>query len=463
MRGLGLCQRLVERALAMGADGAEVFYRKARTLEAVFEKNDLQVPKGDAYEGIGIRVTRTGGSGASGTGRAHCARGANGAKQGFAATNILSDEALDDSLRAAMAIAEASPEDPNVWLPQPSPVYAVPGLCDDSAYGITLRDALEQGRAFVDSARGYDPRVTVDSASYSVELAEKAIASSTGIGLSERRTTFSCVGMGFAVDGESMSSFDLEVAASCRKDGIDPAAAGRRLGEKVVASLGASTAPGFKGSVIITPYAAMDLIIEPVLFSVNAENVQGGRSRWKGMLGSVVASPLLSIVDDPGMPGGVSSTSFDREGTPPRALEIVKDGVLGSYLHNCRTARKDGVASNGHAAGGDENLPEVGPTNVIIASGRTPLSDMIRNCSKALIVNRFSGNVDPVSGDFSGVVKGGQYIAAGAVVCPVKEAMIAGNIYELLKQVVDLSKETLAIAEFTVPYIQLDGCSVTGK
>ena len=138
--------------------------------------------------------------------------------------------------------------------------------------------------------------------------------------------------MAFARDGETVSSFDMEVGASSRMSGMDPAALGRKLGEKVVATLGATTIPSFRGAVIVAPYAGIDLIFPPITFSFDAENVQTGRSKWKGMLGTQVLSPLLSIVDDPSIPGAAGSTAFDREGVPARRLELVKDGVLNHYL-----------------------------------------------------------------------------------------------------------------------------------
>ena len=445
---LDLCDDLVRRAVARGAADAEVFYRKVRKLEAMFEKNDLQVPKGDTYEGVGIRVLLG---------------GSNGAKLGFAATNHLTSESLENALSAAIAIAQASPEDPNHSLPDPAPAETVPGIYDESAEELTLRDAIDQGRLMLEAARGADPRVTLDSAMYTIEVSEKAIVSSRGVRLSEKRSLFVCQAMAFARDGETVSSFDMEVGASSRMSGMDPAALGRRLGEKVVTTLGATTIPSFRGAVIVAPYAGMDLIVSPITFSSDAENVQTGRSKWKGMIGSQVLSPLLSVIDDPSIPGGASSTAFDREGVPARRLELVKDGVLNHYLYNCYTARKDGVASNGRAAGSDQNTPSIGPTNFVIAPGELSLDDMIAACSKGLIVNRFSGNLDEVSGDFSGVVKGGYYVEAGRIVCPVREAMVAGNIYDLLRQVTDVSRECVEIADIRLPYVQFDGCSVTGK
>ncbi|MGE5587200.1 MAG: TldD/PmbA family protein [Clostridia bacterium] len=444
MKGLELCEEVVRRAQAKGADEAEAYYLRTRKLEAVFEKNDLQVPKGDTYEGIGVRVIHN-------------------ARQGFAATNVLAGEAIDDTIGAALAIAAASPCDPYHVFPEPSEARPVPGVYDERADDLALDDAVDLGSRFVEAARGYDRRVTIDSASFVVQVGERAVANSRGVRVSEKVSNFSCTGIGFARDGDDVSSFDLEYCGSCALDGIDPAASGRRLAEKVVKSLGATTIASFKGTVIIAPYAGGELIAHPVAFSASADNVQDGRSRWKGKLGTSVASAILTVVDDPRIPAGVGSTSFDREGVPPQRLEIIKEGVLGQYLYNCYTARKDRVRSNGRAVGSDQTTPGIGTTNLVITPGTVPLEEIIRNTSKGLIANRFSGNLDPVSGDFSGVVKGGHYIENGEIAKPVKEVMIAGNIYELLARVVAVSKEAMTIGDTRLPYIQLEGVSVTGK
>jgi len=444
MKGLEISEELVRRAKAMGADEAEVYYLKARKLEAVFEKNDLQVPKGDSYEGVGIRVIRR-------------------SRQGFAATNVLSGETLDDTLAAALAIAEASPVDPNHVLPDPAEARPVSGIYDEASERLVLEDVLDVGRRFVEAARAYDSRVTIDSASFAAHISERAIANSKGVRLSERASSFVCVGMAFARDGDDISSFDAEYSGSCALAGIDPEACGRRLADKVVKALGATTIPSFKGSVIVTPYAGDELIVQPIAFSSSAENVQNGRSKWAGKLGSTVTSPLLSVTDDPRIPAALGSASFDREGVPPEPIELLKDGVLGHYLYNCYTARKDGVRSNGRATGTDQTTPGIGPTNFVVAPGQTSIDEMIRAIPKGLIVNRFSGNLDPVSGDFSGVVKGGHYIENGEIAKPVKEVMIAGNIYELFAHIVAVSREVVTIGEMRLPYIQLEGVSVTGK
>lgn len=439
-----LCESLVRNAIQLGAGEAEVYYVRTRKLEVMFEKNDLQVPKGDNYEGIGIRVIRNG-------------------SQGFASTNILSRDSLDDALRSALAIAAASPADPNYWLPEPAGITPVPEIYDSHVKNVDLRQVVSQGKLLVEAARGFDSRVTIDSAAFGVQRETRFIANSKGVEAGEDSSSVWCIGMGFARDGQDVSSFDAEYAVSCKLQDIDPVSVGRKLAEKVIRSLGAESIPSFKGSIILTPYAGLDLLIEPLIFSVNAENIQNGQSQWKDKLGSEVSSPLLSITDDPAIPGKVGSTAFDREGVPTRQLAILERGVLNDYLYNCYTARKDGRMSNGHAVGTDRSVPGIGAMNLVVAPGEIPFGKMVEGVSRGIVVNRYSGSVDPVSGDFSGVVKGGHYVESGEIVKPVKEVMIAGNIYELLRRITAVSKEVMTLENVTLPYVEMDGCSVTGK
>jgi PmbA protein len=267
VQGQELCNSLVSEAVRLGADEAEVYYTRSRKLEVVFEKNDLQVPKGDNYEGIGIRVIRN-------------------SKQGFASTNILSRESLDDTLRSALAISDASPPDPNHWLPEPAQVTPVLEIYDPQAGGLELRETVSKGKLLIEAARSFDSRVTVDSAAFAMETGTRFIANSKGVELGEDSSYIWCVAMGFAREKGDVSSFDAEYAVSCKLQDVDPYVIGRKLAEKVVKSLGATSVPSFRGSVILTPYAGLDLLIEPIVFSINAENIQNGQSQWKGKLDS---------------------------------------------------------------------------------------------------------------------------------------------------------------------------------
>jgi PmbA protein len=80
---------------------------------------------------------------------------------------------------------------------------------------------------------------------------------------------------------------------------------------------------------------------------------------------------------------------------------------------------------------------------------------------KGIIISRFSGNVNPVNGDFSGVVKGGKLVENGSVLYPVKDVMVAGNVFEALKNLNGVSKERKVIFDSILPYIRFDNVSFT--
>jgi PmbA protein len=93
--------------------------------------------------------------------------------------------------------------------------------------------------------------------------------------------------------------------------------------------------------------------------------------------------------------------------------------------------------------------------------GRTTLDTLIEEIKNGIILSRFSGNVNPVNGDFSGVVKGGKLVKNGEVQHPVKEVMVAGNIFDALRQLTGVSKERKVIYDSILPYMRFDNISFT--
>jgi PmbA protein len=218
----------------------------------------------------------------------------------------------------------------------------------------------------------------------------------------------------------------------------------------------------FKGPVILAPKAASEIVLDPITSSVRASAVQRETSKFRGKLGQRVAAEILGVTDDSKLKDGAATTAFDREGLRPEVLPLIEGGVLRNFLYDAYTARKDGRASNGHAGGGASAVPLVSTTNVVVAPGETQLSDMISGIDKGILATRFSGNTDPVSGDFSGSVKGGRMIRGGKLAEPLCGTMIAGNTFELLSDIAAISSEHERMFGSVVPYIAIEGIAVTG-
>jgi PmbA protein len=137
--------------------------------------------------------------------------------------------------------------------------------------------------------------------------------------------------------------------------------------------------------------------------------------------------------------------------------------VLRSFLYNAYAAAVEGRDSTGHAAGTPRSLPGLGTHAVSVLPGTGgSRADLERALARGLYVQRFSGTVDPASGDFSGVAKSARWIEGGAAAFPVKETLIAGNVFDLLKRVVALSSDAPRCSgESRAPYALVDGLRVT--
>ncbi len=442
--GKNLCKEVVETALKKsGIDEAEVFYQHNKSMEVKIEKNDIQVPKSNEYEGIGIRVFQ-------------------GHKIGFSSTNLLDKKSINESIETAVDIASQVPEDENNILPDQREINYIEGIHDTEAENLALKDLIKKSKTQLSEIRK-DERVMLDSANFKSNLSTRAIASSRGIEAEEKKTYFENSAMAFARDQDEVSSFDLEYQVTNFWSELSPEKIGRELADRVISSLGAEKISGFQGEVLLTPYSASSLVVNPLVYAINAENVHNDMSPWKGKLSEQVANDKLTVFDDTYITEGVGSQSFDREGLPPETLEIIKDGYLANYLHNTYSASEAGIESNGHASGGAQNIPGIGTTNFCLQTGEKSLDELISQIDRGLLVNRYSGSADPVSGDFSGVVKGGHLIENGEKVKPVKEVMISGNVYKLLHKIIGISRKAKNISSYRVPHILLEDVQITGS
>jgi PmbA protein len=206
-------------------------------------------------------------------------------------------------------------------------------------------------------------------------------------------------------------------------------------------------------------------IILPVIgFSVNADMVQRKSSLWAGKIGERVCSSNISIVDDGTLPGGMATSRFDDEGVARRVTPIISNGVLKSYLYDSYTAFKESRESTGNAGRASyASMPSISFSNVIFNEGVKSIDELISEVDRGLLVGRFSGNVEPASGIFSGTVKQSVYIENGEVKFAVEETMISGNVFQLLSGNVVLGKPRRMLGGAHVPPILLEDVNIISK
>jgi PmbA protein len=174
----------------------------------------------------------------------------------------------------------------------------------------------------------------------------------------------------------------------------------------------------------------------------------------------------MSLADDATLDGKFGSAAYDDEGVAHRRNVLIEDGVLHGFLYDLKTAVQSGVDSTGNASRSLFSPPSPSPTNLIFQPGETPLPDMIAGIEEGLLVDNVlglgQGNV--ISGAFSNSVSLAFKIEKGEIVGRVKDVSIAGNIYELLREIAAVSRESEWVYHnFRLPYILLPDMNVVAK
>ncbi|MEA1871055.1 MAG: TldD/PmbA family protein [Candidatus Bipolaricaulota bacterium] len=440
-----LCQETLESTQRHGADEAEVYGESVRTITVVIEKSDLQISRAQQETTIGVRALV-------------------GKRMGFSSTNDLST--LDEASRDAVILAKASPADEkNILLPVADIRY-VDGIYDPKAEGFAIEQAIGYAIQILDLARGIDRRLILGDGMFSVEIGERALVNSHGGAphksvLHEKGSLFSYFALATARDGDKVSNMDYQFDASHTVAGIDIKPITRRACENALGSLGAEKGESFNGTVLLSPNAVQGILAGLILFQTNAKNVLRGMSRWGTQIGESIAAPIFSVIDDGLLPAGLATASFDREGVAHKRFALIQEGSLTALMHNSYSANAMGKESTGHASGSARSIPGIGPTNFEILAGAATKDELIGDIKQGLLVTRFSGRADPISGDFSGVAKGAYLIKNGKLDRPVSGTLVSGNAFQALKDLSGVSKERERVFNFTLPYLRLEGISVT--
>jgi len=446
-RLLSACEALVGLALRAGAHEAEAFATRAEKSSASFEKGDLKLAHVDEGSSIGLRVFRD-------------------ARLGFSATNQFDLESLEQVARNAVALATASPADPANRLPDVQRLEMLAPLVHPGLARLGIEEAVDYGHALVTRAQKHDARISVDGANSSVSRVAQAIHTSRGVRATESDAMVSLSISGMAIQGTDVGGFHYA------SDAVrDPARIEASLAALVddfagtaVGNLGAESARGsYQGLVLFSPDALLDLFVAPVLGAASAIAVQRGRSALGKRLGERIGAPGFSIHDRPHDVDLAGAGSFDREGQPTRDFALLEDGWLRGWLYNGYAAAVENRLSTGHARGGARSVPSLGTHAIHVAAGSGGTREAIlATLGKGLLVQRFSGSVDPASGDFSGVAKSSRWVEGGRVVAPVRETLLSGNAYQLLARIVSLGSRAERVdGGARAPWALVDGVNVT--
>jgi PmbA protein len=239
----------------------------------------------------------------------------------------------------------------------------------------------------------------------------------------------------------------------------------RRLVQKLEQARNITTIRPGKMPVLFAPAGTLALGL-PLSMGLNGKEVYKGTSPMKGKVGEKLFDEKITLLDDGTLDGKSASAPYDDEGEPHRRNVLVEKGVLKGFIYDLKTAASSGVASTGNAARSLFNPPDPALTNFVIQPGETALKDILSGIDQGILVEDLlgigQGNI--LSGAFSNPLALAFKIEKGEIVGRVKDLSIAGNIYDLLKDVEAISQETQWVYNiFQAPYILIPEMNVAGK
>jgi PmbA protein len=195
------------------------------------------------------------------------------------------------------------------------------------------------------------------------------------------------------------------------------------------------------------------------------DHVLKGMSVLKGKLGQTIASSKLSFIDNALMKESVLKLPFDDEGVPCRENRLIDHGKIHMFLYNNKYAARANTESTGNGfSSSHKSLPSVGMTSYYVKKGDTPFHKMMAETDRGLWVKDLMGlhMADTVTGDFS-LGASGKLIEKGEATSGVRGIMIAGNIFDLLKDVETIGNDFTVYGDVGAPSLKIKSLKISGK
>jgi PmbA protein len=203
------------------------------------------------------------------------------------------------------------------------------------------------------------------------------------------------------------------------------------------------------------PPEVLEMFLWPVTMGISGRSVAKGDSPLRDRLGEQVLAPTLTILDDPHQPFAPGARSVDDDGVPTRRQTLFENGVLQRFLYDLDTAGLAKTGPTGHNG--------CWPNNLVVQPGTTPSAGLLESIDDGVFIRDMIGfgQSNVMNGDISGNIGLGFRIRNGEIVGRVKDTMIAGNIYELLANNVQLSSDL----DYTgrLPHAVIEGLAVSSK
>ncbi|EGQ8475830.1 MULTISPECIES: metalloprotease PmbA [Vibrio] len=430
----------VAKALELAAassDAAEVAITKSTGLSVSTRMCEVENVEFNSDGALGITVYR-------------------GQRKGSASTSDLSEKAIRQTVLAALDIAQYTSADPYAGpAPKELMVQDIPDLDlfhpDEPNPDVAAQIAIAAERA----ALGYSKKIKQsDGGSYDSHFGIRVYGNSHGLlaSYASSRHSISCSVIGEGRNGEMERDYSYTVARH-RDDLWTPESVGLQAAENTVSRLDPQKLKTGQFPVMFAADVATGLIGHLVM-AISGGNLYRKSSFLLDHLGKTILPTWFNISERPHVMRGLASSPFDSEGVRTQDLEIITDGVLATYLLTSYAARKMNMTPTGHAGG---------IHNWYVKSTGQNYQQMLKELGTGLLVTEVMGQgVNVVTGDYSRGAAG-FWVENGEIKYPVSEITIAGNLKQMLQQIVAVGSDVETRSQIQTGSILIESMKVAGE
>jgi len=396
-------------------------------------------------------------------------RGLYNGKMGYASSERIAKDVIPFLIESAKQNAEIIDSADAETLYAGDAAYPEVNTYNPALTSVSSSDKAEAALALERVALQTDARIT--GTSYCLLTGGESavtIANSKGLHLSARSNhTVAYVSPKAEEKGEVQTGFAFYAGNDW--NGFNPAAIAETAAASAISRLGAQSVASGAYDLLIHHEAMIDLL-DAFSGVFSADSVQKGFSLLAGKLNETVASKAVTLRDDALLDNELGSSAFDSEGVAGQNKVVIEKGVLKTYLHNTKTAAKDGIKSTGNGFKASFRASVgIEPTNFYIVPSETAYADMVKRLQNGLVMTELAGlhaGANEISGDFSLSAKGYK-VENGTVGGAVEQITIAGNFLTLLKEIeavgADFRFGLSGAGNIGAPSVLVRGISVSGK
>lgn len=396
-----------------------------------------------------------------------CFRAIVGGKMGYASTELLSAEQAKALVQKAADNASVLESEEQVFLgeggqiyePLPNREYPLP----------TTEELITKVLEVQEKIYAADPMVIDGCATTGIiERNEVAIVNSNGLDLSLRTSAAGLVVVGVVSNGTDMAN-DYQIKLG-QLDKMDTDTMIAKAVATAKESLGGEVPATGVYNVVFDPEAMASML--SVFSSVfSSEAAQKGLSKLGDAEGTVIASEVVTLVDDPMHPENPDPMNFDAEGSPTHKKNIIERGELKTLLYNLKTAAVAGKKTTGNASKAGYDAPiGLRPFTMHLAAGESTEQELLNKAGNGIYIRTVEGlhaGANAVSGDFS-LQSTGYLIEEGKKTKFIKSFTVAGNFYDMLKNITAVSDtvvlpNAMGKTAFGSPCVLVEQLSVAGK